>query len=110
LGEFSVLFAEDGSAAKRARARALILLLLYSGMRISDAAFIERASIGANNILDYMVIKTRKRIGLPIELNQTAVDALKALPPSRVYFFQPDRDDDYREARHALRERVAVSS
>ena len=88
--------------ADRDRARALILLLLYSGMRISDATFILRRALAPNRILDYMVIKTRKPIALPIELAQVAVDALRRLPASRVYFFQPDRIDDYREALAAL--------
>jgi integrase len=90
-------------AARRARARALVLLLLYSGMRISDAAFAERDSISEEGLLDYHVIKTRKQITQPIELQTPALDALKALPASRVYFFQPDADDDYADARQALR-------
>lgn len=89
--------------AVRVRSRALILLLLYSGMRISDAAWVERASLNERNVLDYYVIKTSKRIDLAPELQAAAVDALSQLPPSRVFFFQRDRDDDYAEARAALR-------
>lgn len=89
-------------AADRDRARALILLLLYSGMRISDATFTLRRALHPNRILDYVVIKTRKPIALPIELAQVAVDALRKLPASRVFFFQPDQVDDYREALQAL--------
>jgi integrase len=88
--------------AIRDRARALILLLLYSGMRISDATFIERSAIKRDNILDFVVIKTKRPIALPMELNQRAVDALGALPASHVYFFQPDRVDDYADARRRL--------
>lgn len=88
----------------RDRSRALILLLLYSGMRISDATFIERNCLNERNVLDYWVIKTRKQIGLPIELQPPAVEALKALRASRVYFFQADREDNYQEARQALRD------
>jgi integrase len=82
--------------ADRDRTRALILLMVYSGMRISDATFAQRASISADRILDFVVIKTRKRIGLPIELNLAAVEALRQLPGSGAFFFQPE--GDYRKA------------
>ena len=90
--------------ADRDRARALVYLLLYSGMRISDATFCERSYLTADNNLVYYVIKTRRPITLAPELNERAIAALEKLPPSRIYFFQPDRDDDYREARQALSE------
>lgn len=84
----------------RDQARALVLLMLYSGMRISDATFLLRKSISADRILDYTVIKTRTRIGLPIELHKSAVAALKKLPGSGDFFFQ--EPGDYREAISAL--------
>ncbi len=88
----------------RDRARALIYLLLYTGMRISDATFCERSYLTPEGNMDYFVIKTRKQIALPPELQPPAIDALKKLPASRVYFFQPDVEGDYREARAALRD------
>jgi len=100
-----ILAAADGMPEPdRVRARALVTLLLYSGMRISDASFCERAYLTPRHTLDYRVIKTRRPISLPPELQPPALEALAALPASRVYFFQADRDDDYREARQALRE------
>lgn len=87
----------------RGRARALILLLLYTGMRISDVTFFERAYLTTRSTADYYVIKTRVPIALPPEVQPPALAALAALPASRVYYFQPDRDDDYRDARNALR-------
>jgi integrase len=87
---------------ERDRGRALILLLLYSGMRISDATWAARHALRPDGVLDYRVIKTSKRIGLAPELQPAAADALRKLPDSRVFFFQPDRDDDYHEALHAL--------
>ena len=87
----------------RDRARGLIYLLLYSGMRISDATFAERACLLPNNFMEYTVIKTGKTIDLPPELQKPAIDALAKLPASRVYFFHEDADDDYAAARHALR-------
>jgi integrase len=71
-------------------------------MRISDATFAERACLIDGNI-DYYVIKTRRQITLPPELQQPALDALAKLPASRTYFFQPDVDGDYSEARMVLR-------
>src|SRR5262249_22613198 len=59
-------------------------------------------SIKPGNILDYWVIKTRKRIALAPELHQRVIDALAKLPTSRVFFFVPDRDDNYGEALAAL--------
>jgi hypothetical protein len=46
--------------AQRDRSRALILLLLYTGVRISDATFVERDYLTERNTLDYYVIKTRR--------------------------------------------------
>ena len=90
--------------ATRDRARALVYLLLYTGMRISDATFFERAFLTASHTAKYYVIKTRKLIATPPEVQHPALDALAKLPQSRVYFFQSDRDDDYAEARQALRD------
>ena len=92
------------SEARRDYYRAIILLMLYTGMRISDAVFFERSYITERNTADYFVIKTRERIKLPPELQKPVLDALARLPPSRAYFFVPDRDDDYAEARRTLRE------
>jgi integrase len=101
IAAIDLLPAED-----QARARALILLMLYSGMRISDATFLERESIHPKtNVLDFWVIKTRHQIKRPFVLHKQAVKALAALPKSRVYFFQPDQDGDYRKQRDALRTR-----
>jgi site-specific recombinase XerD len=88
---------------ERDRARALILLMLYSGTRISDATFFERDYLTERSTADYWVIKTRRPISLPPELQPPAVDALKKLPASRVYFFWGDRTDNYREIRQGLR-------
>jgi integrase/recombinase XerD len=91
------------SEARRDWYRAIILLMLYTGMRISDAVFFERGYVTASSCADYYAIKTRERIKLPPELQKPVLDALSKLPPSRVYYFVPDRDDDYAEARRALR-------
>jgi site-specific recombinase XerD len=98
-----ILTATDSlSPKRRIYARALVMLLLYSGMRISDATFLERSCLNAEGMLDYMVIKTGRHIDLPPWLHEKAIAALNALPKSRVYFFLPDRDDDYYDARRAL--------
>ncbi|MBA0087825.1 MAG: site-specific integrase, partial [Acidobacteria bacterium Pan2503] len=99
LAAIELLSEED-----RNRARAAILLMLYTGMRISDLTFVEREYLTDDNLLDYHVIKTRRPISLAPELHQCVLDALAKLPPSRVYYFQPDRDDDYEEARAALKD------
>lgn len=86
----------------RARARALVLVLLFTGMRISDAAFLERSYIDAQNYLCYRCIKTRKELECSLELQSAVMAALQALPASRIYFFQEDRED-YARAREALK-------
>lgn len=100
---------EQTPADVRDRARALVLLLLYTGMRISDATFFERAYLTASHTANYYVIKTRRPITLAPTVQQPALDALAKLPASRVYFFQADRSDDYNEARTALRRRKEFS-
>ena len=96
--------------AMRDRARALILLLLYSGMRISDATFFERACLTPTDCADFWIIKTRSPISLAPELQAPAIEALKKLPPSRTYFFQPDVEGDYAEARRTLRSKGDFSA
>lgn len=104
--EVTEIFAavERMPADMRDRARALVYLLLFTGMRISDATFFERACLTETNTADYYVIKTRRKIDLPPEVAQVAIDALAKLPPTLVYFFQPDRSGNYMEAREALAE------
>jgi site-specific recombinase XerD len=87
----------------RDRARAAALLLLYTGMRVCDVAFAEREYLTPSGAFDYWMIKTGRPITAPPQLHQDAIDALSALSPSRIYYFQPDAPDDYREARLALR-------
>jgi site-specific recombinase XerD len=87
----------------RDRARALVLLLLHTGMRISDATFFEREYLNERHAADYYVIKNRRLIDLPPEVQAPALEALAKLPVMRVYYFQDDRDGDYLEARRALR-------
>lgn len=90
-------------AELRDQARALCLLMLYTGMRISDATFFERAYLTPRATANYYVIKSRKLIAMPPEVQPPALAALAKLPASRVYYFQPDQPDDYQEARTALR-------
>ena len=65
---------------QRKQARAFILLLLYSGMRESDASLLQRSSIDwETRLLKFKIIKTRND-NTPIELHRDAIRALKALP------------------------------
>jgi site-specific recombinase XerD len=86
----------------RTRARALILLMLNTGMRISDATFFERAYVDRNGNLKNWIIKTGKELKVKIALQPPVLEALNALPASGVYYFQEDRID-YEPARAALR-------
>lgn len=70
----------------RLRARALVLLLLYSGFRISDAVKLQRSSVDfATGKLLIRVMKTR--VPLYARLPGVALDALRALPEESPYFF-----------------------
>jgi integrase/recombinase XerC/integrase/recombinase XerD len=65
---------------QRKQVRAFILLLMYSGMRISDATMLLRSSVNfETRLLTFTAIKT-KHANTPIELHPDAIRALKNLP------------------------------
>jgi site-specific recombinase XerD len=70
----------------RARARAMCLVMLYSGMRISDTILLKRAAVDLDTgKLLLRVMKT----GAPlyVRLGKPATEALAALPGDGEYFF-----------------------
>lgn len=69
----------------RLRARAIVLLLLHTGLRISDAAALRRSSIADG----YLTIRSTQKTGVPIRLLQhpDVLNALRALPEQTEYFF-----------------------
>lgn len=69
------------------RARALLLTLLYSGMRISDVILLERTKVNMKTGEIFIkMMKTSEPLFLPLQ--RIAVDALRALPEeSSIYFF-----------------------
>jgi site-specific recombinase XerD len=70
----------------RLRARALCLLLLYSGFRISDAIQLERAAVNMETgQLLVRMMKTRAPLYLPLRAEARA--ALAELPVESKYFF-----------------------
>jgi integrase/recombinase XerD len=82
---------EDGNPQTvertRARARAMCLVMLYSGMRISDTILLKRAAVDlASGKLLLRVMKT----GAPlyVRLGAPATEALGALPIEGEYFFR----------------------
>ena len=68
----------------RARIRAMILLLRYSGLRISDAAMLERPQLLGDRV-SLRTIKTGSTVWCP--LPTVAVDALKACPSEDAKYF-----------------------
>jgi integrase/recombinase XerD len=73
-----------GSGSRR-RVRAMILLLRYSGLRISDAAVLERARLNGDKLFLYTQ-KTGTPVWVP--LPPTTVEALTASPSDEPpYFF-----------------------
>lgn len=76
----------------RQRARAAILTLLYSGLRISDMTKLERKRVDfATRKLLLKIMKTRE--SLYVKLHQDACDALAALPETGRYFFWTGQGD-----------------
>lgn len=69
----------------RARAKALLLTLLYTGLRISDVVQLKRSAVDDSGRLLLRVMKTRVPLYLPLRPEVTA--ALKALPKDSPYFF-----------------------
>ena len=77
----------------RKRARALVLTLIYSGLRISDVTRLRRSALDPKS--RYITLKVLKT-GVPqkIQIKQEAVDALTSLPAvSTEYFFWTGRGD-----------------
>jgi site-specific recombinase XerD len=74
----------------RLRARALVLLLLYSGLRISDAIQLPRSKVDfkTGRILIRMM---KTGVPLYVRIPQAAVNALQALPVESIYFFWSGR-------------------
>ena len=72
---------------RRKQVRAFVLLLLYSGQRISDATMLLRSGVDMRTrMLTFEVIKTH-RDNTPIELHPSVIAALKALPVMGSHFF-----------------------
>lgn len=74
----------------RKRARAIVLTLLYSGLRISDVAQLKREALEESGHLVLKVLKTGVR--LKVLLHPDAAAALRALPATNPrYFFWTGR-------------------
>ena len=71
---------------RRRRATTMLLLLRWSGLRLGDAARLERAALGAGGSLRLYTSKTGEGVYIP--LPNHAVKALRALDnPNQRYFF-----------------------
>ena len=88
--------------------RAVILTLLYSGMRISDTTYLERGAVSPNGILDYVVIKTRRPITIPPKLPAAAVQALARIDRGNGSFYF--LEGEYPEAVDARRKGAELST
>lgn len=85
---------KSDTPAVRQRARALLLTLLYSGLRVGDVAQLRRAALEPSG---HLVLRTMKT-GVPIKvlLHADAVKALRPLPASAgnpTYFFWSGNGD-----------------
>ena len=78
----------------RQRARAMVLALLYSGLRVGDVAQLRRAALEASGHLVLRVMKTG--VHLKVLLHPDAAAALRALPAPQgnpTYFFWSGHGD-----------------
>src|SRR5215831_567756 len=75
----------------RRRARALLYVFLYSGLRISDVTVLRRAAL--NPAKGYLTVRiTKNGVPLKVKLHADAVDALVSLPAQNPeYFFWTGR-------------------
>lgn len=83
-------------ACSRERAVAFLLVMLYTGIRISDATMLSRSSVDLETGRMIIVPRKSKRRGraLSLQLQPEVVEALQALPPgegSPGYFFLQSR-------------------
>lgn len=69
----------------RAKSKALLLTLLYTGLRISDVVQLRRSAVDDSGRLLLRVMKTK--VPLYIPLRPEVADALKALPNDSPFFF-----------------------
>lgn len=80
---------EASAARGRLRTRAAVLVMLYTGLRISDVAVLKRADVSfKTGRFSVHTIKSRGHAEAYGVLPQVVLDALAALPhESKVYFF-----------------------
>jgi site-specific recombinase XerD len=86
--EVRELLAACDRAISHIRARAIVLLLLYTGLRISDAVHAKRSAIDASGRITLKIMKTG--VPLTLQLPAEVTDALAILPNSGEYFFRSD--------------------
>jgi integrase/recombinase XerD len=66
------------------RLKALVLLLRYSGLRVTDAVTLQRVSV-RDGMLSLRTAKTGTDVRVP--LPQSAIDALEAIPKTNAHYF-----------------------
>lgn len=91
----------------RRRARALVLILLYSGLRISDVAILSRKRIDRQT--RYLLLRTEKtKVPVRVRLPQEVLDALDRLPVDHPEYLFWDGDSDPATRRGALRRAIRM--
>jgi site-specific recombinase XerD len=98
-------------APVRQRARAVILALLYSGLRVSDIAKLRRSSLEPSNHLVLHGLNPTQKNKVPVKvlLHRDAADALRNLPApagNPTYFFWSGHGD-YQDCAKSLWRTVA---
>jgi site-specific recombinase XerD len=72
-------------ARARLRAKALILTLAYTGLRIGDVISMLRRDVKRDGSIELEIVKTKQQ--LTLVLNPQVLAALNALPKESLYFF-----------------------
>jgi integrase/recombinase XerD len=92
LAAVDVYHSRGATERGRRRARAMLLLLRWSGLRIGDAARLERARIDSGGKLLLYMAKTREPVY--VRLPDSVVEELKSVPNSNPrYFFWSGNGD-----------------
>jgi len=88
----------------RKRAKALILCMAYTGLRVSDMATLRRSEVKSDGSIDHVMIKTKSVVWT--RLGERALTALLELPPMYDDYYFWNGKSQEKTPRRAIRQTV----